>query len=62
MGMPPSKQAVNFVIFAICTLLLVLGLPKFFWQTFEIFNAATQKYKDKNFNFIACMNQCPITR
>ena len=51
-GRPPSQQAVNFVIFAFCTLLLVLGLPNFLWQTFELFKAVIQKYKDKNYNFI----------
>ena len=54
--MPPSQQAVNFVTFAFCTLLLVLGLPNFLWQIFELVKAVIQKYKDNNYNFIVRIN------
>ena len=55
-GRPPSQQAANFVIFAFCTLLLVLGLPKFFGQTFELFKVTIRKYNDKNCHFIVLIN------
>ena len=57
MGMPPSQQAVNFVIFAFCTLngahdLLGDRYRPFGRNIFQLFKPAIQKCNDENHHFI----------